>query len=81
MTNGEINELRKVVIAFRRSPCPTTADSLLKLLAPHRDNNNIQRLIDEVLDYKFTVGSLSAPEAEVAAGLVRSLSPTRGATL
>jgi hypothetical protein len=58
MTNKEITQLRNAAAAFHKSPSPGSVDDLLVLLAPHRTNLTIQRLIDEVLDYKFLVGSV-----------------------
>lgn len=69
MTNKEIGQLQKAMRAFQKDPSPEGADCLLTLMAPHRrENNTIQRLIDQVLDYKFLVGSLSKQEEAAVAG-------------
>jgi hypothetical protein len=65
--NNEIATLRNAAIVFRKSPSPSGADNLLTLLAPHRENNTISLLIDEVLDYKFLVGTIPS-QTEVATG-------------
>lgn len=52
-----------------RNPSPERADILLLLMAPHRrESTTIQRLIDQVLDYKYIVGSLSKQEEAAVAG-------------
>lgn len=68
MTKQQMTKARKAVIAFRIAPTPERADTLLALLAPLRGYDVIQRLIDEILEYKFLVGSLTSVEEEVAAG-------------
>lgn len=63
MTGQEIAEVQKAMRSFMKRPCPDKADRLLALMAPHRgESTTIQRLIDQVLDYKHMVGSISKEE-------------------
>lgn len=59
MNSVDMSAMQEAARAFRNSPDPARADKLLKLMAPHRcENLTIQQLIDEVLEYKFLVGSI-----------------------
>lgn len=69
MTNPEVVGIQKAMRTFMRNPSPERADILLLLMAPHRrESTTIQRLIDQVLDYKYIVGSLSKQEEAAVAG-------------
>jgi hypothetical protein len=66
MTPEERKAVDKAARAFSISPNPALADSLLRLLGPHRqDNEHIRNTINYVLDYKFLVGNIDNPK-EVA---------------
>lgn len=60
MTSQELAQIGKAAKKFAARPNPDAADSLLKLLGPHRTSSrHICQMIDHVLDYKFLVGTIS----------------------
>jgi hypothetical protein len=66
MTDAEMRQLQLAAMKFKRAPSPTSADALLAMLGPHRKTPSVAKIIDDVLDYKFIVGTI--PTMEAASG-------------
>jgi hypothetical protein len=59
------SRIHAAVIAFRAQPAPDTAELLLQTLSPYRGNAIVSSMIDQVLDYRFLVGTIPAPNRGV----------------